>query len=103
MTYSLKIRYEYGAKSKDYINSNRLFNEQHFKQELIKLFDKIDTHPSHKVIQVNITLSNFEEKKNITMDLLNYQEDTKQFQLTKSLQKLRDKFGIDIIKSGGEL
>ena len=102
LTYALKIRYQYGAKSKDYVNFNRLFNEQHLKQEIIKLFDKIDTHPTHNIIQVNITLSNFEENKNITMDLLNYEEDTKQLKLTKSLQQLRDKFGIDIIKSGGE-
>lgn len=102
LTYALKIRYQYGAKSKDYVNFNRLFNEQHLKREIIKLFDKIDTHPTHNIIQVNITLSNFEENKNITMDLLNYEEDTKQLKLTKSLQQLRDKFGIDIIKSGGE-
>ena len=103
MTYALKIRYQYGLKSKDYVNFNRLFNEQHLKREIINLFDKIDTHPTHNIIQVNITLSNFEENKNITMDLLNYEEDTKQLKLTKSLQQLRDKFGIDIIKSGGEL
>ncbi len=103
LTYALKIRYQYGAKSKDFVNFNRLFNEQHLKKEIIKLFDKIDIHPTHNIIQVNITLSNFEENKNITMDLLNYEEDTKQLKLTKSLQQLRDKFGIDIIKSGGEL
>ena len=37
------------------------------------------------------------------MDLLNYEEDMKQSKLTASMQKLRDKFGIDIIKSAGEL
>jgi DNA polymerase-4 len=37
------------------------------------------------------------------MDLLNYEDDIKQSKLTASIQKLRDKFGIDIIKSGGEM
>ncbi len=103
MTYSLNIKYQFGATAKDYINSNRLFNEQYFKQAISKIFDEIDNHPSHYIVQVNISLSNFEENKIMTMDLLNYEDDTQQAKLTASMQKLRDKFGIDIIKSGGEL
>jgi len=103
MTYSLNIKYQYGDKSKDYINSNRLFNEMYFKEALIELFNKIDNHPSHCIVQVNISLSNFEENKPMTMNMLHYEQDTKQSKLTQSLQKLRDKYGIDIIKSGGEL
>jgi len=103
MTYSLNIRYQYGVKEKDYINANRLFNEQFFKESIIKLFDKIDNHKSHYIMQINITLGNFEESKTMTMNLLDYEEDMKQAKLTDSLQKLRDKFGIDIIKSAGEL
>ena len=103
MTYSLNIKYQYGDKSKDYINSNRLFNENYFKEALIELFNKIDIHPSHSIVQINISLSNFEENKPMTMNMLHYADDTKQSKLTQSLQKLRDKYGIDIIKSGGEL
>ena len=36
------------------------------------------------------------------MDLFNLEQDIKQSKLTASMQKLRDKYGIDIIKSGGE-
>jgi DNA polymerase-4 len=103
MTFSLKIKYQYGSKAKDFINTNRLFSEQHLKHEMVKMFEAIDIHPTHAVVQVNITLSNFEENKAITMDLLNYEDDMKQSKLTESMQKLRDKFGIDIIKSAGEL
>ena len=67
------------------------------------MFDLIDIHPTHAIVQVNITLSNFEENKAVIIDLLNYEEDMKQSKLTASMQKLRDRFGIDIIKSGGEL
>ena len=103
MTYSLNIKYQYGSKAKDHINSNRLFNERYFKEAVVELFNTIDNHPSHNIVQVNITLSNFEENKIMTMDLLNYENDIKQSKLTASLQKLRDKYGIDIIKTGGEL
>lgn len=103
MTFSINIRYQYGEKAKDFINTNRGFSELYFKQEMIKLFDIIDTHKSHAIIQLNMTLSNFSENKPTTMNLLSYEEDEKQNNLTQSMQKLRNKFGIDIIKSAGEL
>ena len=103
LTFSLKIKYQYGDKSKDHINTNRNFSELILKQELLKLFDKIDNHPSHAIVQINITLSNFAEFKQNTLDMFTLEEDDKQTKITASLQKLRDKFGIDIIKSGGEL
>lgn len=103
MTFSLNIRYQYGEKSKNFINTNRAFSELNFKQEMMKLFDIVDTHRSHAIIQLNLTLSNFSENKPTTMNLLSFDEDNKQVELTNAMQKLRSKFGIDIIKSGGEL
>ena len=70
---------------------------------MVNMFATIDRHPTHAIVQVNITLSNFEEHKMLTMDLLHYEDDMKQSKLTDSMQKLRDKFGIDIIKNAGEL
>jgi DNA polymerase-4 len=103
LTFSLNIRYQYGETQKSHVNNNRPFNEQNLKQEMITMFDKIDTHKAQAITQLNLTLSNFKETKVMTMDLLNYEDDTKQAKLTASMQKIRDKFGIDIIKSGGEL
>jgi hypothetical protein len=34
--------------------------------------------------------------------MFNFQEDKKQEIIAKSIQMLRDKYGVDIIKSGGE-
>jgi DNA polymerase-4 len=102
MTFAINIMYQYGEKSKNFINTNRGFSELFLKQEMIKLFDLSDTHKSHAIVQINLTLSNFAENKPTTMNLLSYEEDTKQISLTNSMQKLRDKYGIDIIKSGGE-
>lgn len=103
MTFSMNIRYQYGEKAKNFTNTNRSFSELFLKQEMIKLFDKIDIHKSHAIVQLNLTLSNFLENKPTTMNLLSFEEDNKQVNLTNSMQKLRDKFGIDIIKSAGEL
>ncbi len=103
MTFSLNIKYQFGTKSNCYINTNRMFNELNLKKEILILFDKIDIHKSHAIVQLNITLSNFKENKIVTLDLLNHEKDTKQSKLTSYMQRLRDKYGIDIIKSAGEL
>ncbi|NOQ31035.1 MAG: DNA polymerase IV [Helicobacteraceae bacterium] len=103
LTYSLNIKYKFGECSKANINTNRLFSELQFKKEVIKLFESCDLHKTHEIVQLNITLSNFEENKNITMNMLNLEDDRKNSKLGDSLHKLRDKFGIDIIKSGVEL
>ncbi len=103
MTFSLKLKYQYGDKAKDSFSSNRTFTEQHFKEEMTKIFMRIDKHISHAIVQINITLSNFQENKPTTLDLFTLNEDNKQKKITESLQKLRSKFGVDIIKSGGEL
>ena len=102
-TFALYIKYQYSNKAKDYINTNRTFSEVLLKQELIKLFNKIDNHPTHNVVQINITLSNFAEQNAQAFNLFTLEDDNKQSELTSSMQKLRNKFGIDIIKSAGEL
>ena len=103
LTYAIKIRYEYNGKAKDYINVNRIFNETDFKSEMIKLFKKSDTHPKHGVVQINITVSNFSKSNSNTYNIFEYESDLKKKKLTDQVQKLRLKFGIDIIKSAREL
>jgi len=102
MTFSLKIKYQYGDKVKDSINSNRTFTEKHFKEEMIRMFMNIDKYLHHSIVQINITLSNFLENRPTALNLFTFNDDTKQKKITESLHKIRNKYGIDIIKSGGE-
>ena len=103
LTYAIKIRYEYRIKSKDYINVNRIFNEMYFKNEMVKLFEQTDNHKTHGIIQLNITVSNFAKINDYTYNLFEYEADIKKRALTNQMQKLRSKYGIDIIKSGFEI
>lgn len=102
-TFFLKIRYDYKSKSKDYINTNRLFNEKYFKNSILELFKKIDIHPTHHIIQLNLTVSNFVENNNHSFNLFEYENDKKSLDLTNKINSLRDKYGIDIIKNATEL
>ena len=74
-----------------------------FKSEMTKLFDISDIHPTHGVIQLNITVLNFAKVNEYTYNLFEYESDIKKRALTNQLQKLRTKYGIDIVKSGFEI
>ncbi len=67
------------------------------------LFIENDTHRTHGVIQLNITVSNFAKMNNSTYNIFEYETDIKKRVLTNQIQKLRTKFGIDIVKSASEL
>lgn len=67
------------------------------------LFRKIDIHPTHNIIQINITVSNFIENKQNSFNLFEYEKDLKKQLLESKLNSLRDKYGIDIIKNAVEL
>jgi len=103
LTYAIKIKYESNLKSKNYVNVNTIFNELDFKNHMIKLFNQNDTHPSHGVVQLNITVSNFAKANEFTYNLFEYENDIKKSKLTNQMQKLRNKYGIDIIKTAFEI
>ncbi|MCG3675853.1 DNA polymerase IV [Aliarcobacter butzleri] len=103
LSYSILIRYEYGIKVRDYINVNRLFNEVDFKAEMIKLFEVVDSHKTHGVIQLYITVFNFAKSNDFTANLFDYEEEIKKQALTNQMQKLRLKYGVDIVKSAFEI
>ena len=103
LTYAINIRYEYKIKSKNYINVNRIFNEIDFKNEMSKLFEQSDNHKTHGIIQLNITVSNFAKVNEYTYNIFEYENDIKKRKLTNQVQKLRDKYGIDIVKNAFEI
>ena len=103
LTYAIKIKYESFIKSKDYININTVFNELDFKNHMQELFIKNDNHPSHAVIHISITVSNFARANEYTYNLFEHETDAKKSALTNQMQKLRNKYGIDIIKTAFEI
>jgi DNA polymerase-4 len=102
-TFFLKIKYDYNSKAKKFINHNRLFSEFFFKQSIVELFEEIDIHPSHEIIQLNIAVSNFNEQAPKSFDMFKYEQDLKHSKLCSCMKELREKFGVDIIKHATEL
>ena len=103
LSYQIQIKYEYNILSKAQENTNKIFNEFDFKNSMIKLFKEADKHKNHGVIQLYITVFNFAKKNEHTFNLFEYEDDLKKEVLDKNIQNLREKFGVDIVKSAYEL
>ena len=101
-TYYLKINYEYGMKVKKSITLDRIFSEILFKTTLSKMYAEI-VLPKKGAIKLSINVSNFTSQHKKTLSLLDLDEDIQENKLSKEVQKLRERFGLDIIKTGDEL
>jgi len=101
-TYYLKINYEYGVKVKKSETVNRLFSETLFKHILSEMYESM-LHPSKGAIKLSVNVSNFTSQHQKTLSLLDLHEDMSEQKLSVEIQKLRERFGLDIIKTAGEL
>jgi len=101
-TYYLKINYEYGVKAKMSKTVDRIFSEHLFKEVLSKMYDDLKKENS-RVVKISVNVSNFTSHHHKTLSLLDMDADMQENKLTKEIQKLRDRFGLDIVKNGSEL
>ena len=101
-SYYLKINYEYGVKVKKSETVNRVFSEQLFKKILNEMY-KVIALPSKGAIKLSLNVSNFSSQQHKTLSLLDLSEDMTEHSLSKEIQKLRERFGLDIIKTADEL
>ncbi len=99
--FELKINYSDGYKRKEAITQNRLFSEHLLKESLIKILDNIWSK-NRGVIKLRVSVYNFQTTKK-TLSLLEYEDDIKHKNIDIAVTKLRDRFGLDILKSGREI
>ena len=101
-SYYLKINYEYGVKVKKTLTVDRIFSEKLFKETLSIMYDEI-VFPHKCAIKLSMNVSNFSGANLKTLSLLDFDYDDKEDTLYKNIHKLRERFGLDIIKTGNEL
>ncbi len=101
-TLCLSIRYKYSSKRKQ-LTFNRLLNEQFLIESILEIFEDLDNNSSNEVIRLSISLTNFIKKEKLNPSVLDIQRDLKLNILMKKNQELRNKYGIDILRSAKEL
>jgi len=100
-TYYLKINYEYGIKVKQSVTVDRVFSEILFKSMLSSMYKEIALNKG--TIKVSLNVSNFSNQHKKTLSLMNFNQDILNSKLSIELQYLRERFGLDIIKTANEL
>jgi len=101
-TFYLKINYEYGLKRKKSETINRLFSEHLFKMLLIEMYNEIKILDKG-AIKISVNVSNFTTQHRKTLSLLDIDEDMREHRLSQETHKLRERFGLDILKTGNEI
>ena len=98
----LKVNYDYGVRAKMTHRNQRLFSEKRFKDALLLMYGEIQKEGA-SAIKITMSVSHFSAQEHRTLSLLDFEEDVKAYQLSMGFQKLREKFGLDIIKTGNEI
>ena len=101
-TFYLKVNYEYGVKVKKSETVNRVFSEHLFKNILSEMYSEIVIHDKGAV-KISVNVTNFTSQQHKTLSLLDIDEDMEEKKLSQEIQKLRERFGLDILKTGNEL
>ena len=101
-TFYLKINYEYGMKVKRFETVNRVFSERLFKTILAEMYSEI-VILGKGAVKITVNVSNFTSQYQKTLSLLDLDEDIEEKKLSQEIHKLREKFGLDILKTGNEL
>ena len=101
--YHLNIRYEMNQKSHKNISLCERFTEKKFDSLCISLFNEADVHKRLRVIRLSINCSSFTHHSKKELSLINFADEEKMEKLTKQNQKLREKYGLDMLKWGSEM
>ena len=101
--FHLSISYEQNQKSHKNISLAEIFTEKKFDTLCLRLFNEADSHKRLHVIRLSINCSSFTRDSRKELSLLGFNEQQKMKRLTESTQDLRQRYGIDVLKWGGEL
>jgi DNA polymerase-4 len=101
-TYYIGVKYDHGQRVKGRKTINRIFSEQLAKEIFLELFHEIDL-PNATATKLSMSVSNFSYQKLKTLSLVDIDSDLKEQKLSLTIQKMRQKYSLDIIKSANEL
>lgn len=101
--FHLSIAYEMNQKSHKNISLCEIFTEKKFDSLCVQLFNEADTQRRLQVIRLSINCSSFTRDSKKELSLIGFCEEQKLHALTKSVQELRQKYGIDTLKFASEM
>ncbi|QOP46385.1 Y-family DNA polymerase [Sulfurimonas paralvinellae] len=101
--FHLSIHYEMNQKSHINISRAEIFTEKKFDALCLEMLHQADKHRRLQVIRLSINCSSFTKHSRKELSLIGFEDEQKMHNLSKQVQKLREKYGIDTIKFGSEM
>ena len=101
--FHLSIAYEMNQKSHKNISLAEIFTEKKFDSLCMELFNAADTQKRLQVIRLSINCSSFTRDSKKELSLIGFDEEQRMHTLTKSVQTLRQRYGIDALKFASEM
>ncbi len=102
-TYHFKLKYNGGASSSISTTIDRAFSETLMRIIAVETMEKIDNLPDYGIHSISMSASNFSSAlKPKTFSLLDAQSDERSCRLSAHITQLRDKYGVDVIRSAIE-
>ena len=99
--YWLKINYQHGVRAKQSRRIERLFSESLYKRTLGEMYDAI-ARRDLAVIKLSLSVSDFTSHHPRALSLLEFEDDQKSRAISDKIQQVRERFGIDVIRTGNE-
>lgn len=102
-TFYFKLGYENWGSSKKQYTIYRLFNEKFIQEFALEKFKELDINPTLNIKYIGMSATKFIHHDPKTLDIFEYASDTKMRRLTDAVTKMREKYGMDILRNGGEI
>jgi len=101
--FHLSVSYEMSQHSHKNISLAEIFTEKKFDSLCLQLLNEADAQKRLHVIRLSINCSSFTRDSRKELSLIGFEEDQKMHTLTKSVQSLRERYGIDALKFASEM
>lgn len=101
--YSLGITYEMNQRSHKNVTLCEIFTESKFRALCQDMFLEADIHKRLHVRGISIQCSNFTKDSRRELSLIGFYDELKMHKLTKDVNAIRAKYGIDTLKWASEL
>lgn len=102
-TFSFGIGYAHHLRSKKQYTTYRLFNEQFIQHFAREKFEELDIHPDLAIHHISMSATKFLQHDPKSVDIFRFEEDQRQQKLDFAVHKMREKYGMDILRGGREL
>ena len=100
--FHLSLSYEMNHKSHKNISSLQLFSEKNLSKLCFNLLKDVDIYKRLHIIRISISCSSFTRNSKKELSLLHFDQQYKMKKYDDTIQSLRAKYAIDILRWGGE-